>query len=127
MSDRIPARVDLMFKQGATFRHTVAWKDGTGSLINTAGYQGRLQVRADQEDEDPVFAELNNVNFGIQVGKVAEGTPSEYNILIYMVHTYLDDIPDWGKGVYDLEMVDGLGDVWPVMQGFAFMNRNITR
>lgn len=114
-----PGLLDLTVYQGATFSQILTWKDETDTLVNLTGYTARLMARADIEDAEP-FLTLTTENGGISLGGSA-GTIT--------LNVSAEDTADLSaqEGVYDLEVVSGIGVVIRLLQGNFIVSREVTR
>lgn len=114
--------------QGATFRKTVTWKDGSGSAVNLTGYSARMQVR-------PSFASTTVIVSATTAnGKIAlGGSLGTVSIVLSATETAAltvanpNDFADAFVGVYDLELIAPNGDVTRLLQGSFIVNPEVTR
>ncbi len=116
------AKLDLLIEQGATFKHTLYVKQGSGESATPAdltGYTARMQIRAEVEST-AVLIDLTIANGRIEI-TAAEG---RIDITISAVDTAA---MDFDVGVYDLELVSGSGEVMRVVQGKVTLSREVTR
>lgn len=88
----------------------------TNSDLST--YTARMQIRATQSD-DTVIHELTTVNGGITLS--AEG----------QISMFISDTDtaafDFTNAVYDLELIDGSGNVTPILEGKVTLSLEVTR
>lgn len=117
-------RLDLIFEPGTTWSKTVAWRDAASTLIDTAGYQATLEVKGDVSDAAPLLT-LSTANGGVTVGRVATGTPNEYNLKWTAPPSATSLIADFGKGVWALEVTDNTGVVTRLIEGFCFFSPRV--
>lgn len=113
--------VNITLEQGATFRMSFTWREGTadnpGAPVNLTGATLRMQIRAAQGS--PVLAQASSGD-GLEHGGV-DGTirivlpPSKTNLVTA------------AKAVYDLEAVYSPDDVHRVIQGRVTTKGNITQ
>lgn len=104
-------------EQGATFSHTLTWKDSSGDAIDLTGYTARMKVRGDTDTGTEII-EMTTENGGITLGGVA-GTVA---LLMTAVETAA---MDFTTGVYDLELVSGVL-VTRLLQGKIKFDANVT-
>lgn len=112
-------KVNLIINQGATFRYKFVWKDAKKRLIDVTGFTARMHIRP-AVDSVTVLVTLNTEVSGITLGGTA-GT----------VSLYLSDEDTaaftWTSGVYDLELVSPLGEVFRLVGGTVTVSPEVTR
>jgi hypothetical protein len=114
-----PAKINLPFRQGSTFRKRLRWKSPTGAPIDLTGCMARLQVR--EEVESPtVLVDLTTENGGLALGGV-EGT---IDLFVSAADTAAYA---WESGVHDLEIEHPNGDVTALAYGGASLTKEVTR
>lgn len=111
-------RYDIEVQQGATFSLPLVWK-ASGALVNLTGYTARMMIRADFDDVSPLVT-LTTENGRIALG----GALGTIDLTISAAVTAA--LTDWGKGFYDLELVDG-GNVKRLLAGHAVLSKEATR
>lgn len=111
-------RYDIEIEQGSTFNLPLIWKAG-GALVNLTGYTARMMVRADFADASPLLI-LTTENGRIALGGAA-GT-----IDLTIAATVTAALTDWGRGVWDLELVSG-STVKRLLNGRAVLAKEVTR
>lgn len=117
-----PAKLDLTFYQGATYRRSFQWQTGaTPSPVNLTGYSARMQVRRKLSDPDPPLLELTTQNGGIAITNAAEG---RFELFVSASDTAA---LSFRSGVYDLELVAPSGDVIRLFEGNAILSPEVTR
>lgn len=109
---------DICIDQGATFRLTVVWKDGTGTPVNLNGYVARMQIRRTIRSDTPVLS-LTTGN-GITLG----GATGSVTIVATAAQTAAINIR---SGVYDLELEAPDGTVTRLMEGNVTVSFEVTR
>ncbi len=108
------ARDDIDFIAGATWDDVWKFYDDAGTLIDTALYSAVLQIRS--LDLATLYFTASTANGYLTVGRVNTGTANEYNLRINAPAAVTAAVPDFGKGIYALEVTDSLGAV-PVIVG----------
>jgi hypothetical protein len=98
--------VDITLFQGKTVNFTVTW--GGTSPINISGYSARLQARRDYGSA--IMAEFTTTNGRISLG----GTSG---IITISMSAADSAVLTPFEGLYDLELVSGVGAVYQVMSG----------
>lgn len=106
-------------EKGATYRHTLIWKDSTGNVINLTGCQAKLQVR-ESITSGNVLLELSTTNGGIII------TPLLGKIELYLASAASTSLDGTG-GVYDLEVYFSNGDVTRLIEGKISFKDEVTR
>lgn len=114
-------------EQGTTVAKVLTWKDGSGTAINLTGYTARLQVRPTQ-----ISATINwdatTENGAIALGGAAGTITLIASATVTAGWTWT--IPTGQtkpQGVYDLELIDGSGNVTRVIQGTITLDPEVTR
>lgn len=110
---------NIYIEQGATYRLNITWKDSGGTPIDLTGYTARMQVRHSYKS-DTVLLNFTTENGAITLGGAA-GT-----ITIVGLATLTEDVPA-KAGVWDLELVDGDGNVTRLLQGAVEVSPEVTR
>lgn len=117
-------RLDIICKQGITFRLPLAWRteaeDGTQTPVDLTGKQLYMQVRKSHKSPVPLL-DLSTLNSGITVTSPATGT--------FVCHATADvmaTVPA-GTWVWDLEAHESNGNVVPVLEGSFTVEPEVTR
>jgi hypothetical protein len=113
-----PGNYDITIYQGATFTQQFTWKDQNGTAIDLTGYTARMMARTAVDNATP-FISLATGG-GIALGGAA-GT-----ITLTMSDAQTAALAAQ-YGVYDLELIDGSGNVSRLLQGNLFVHKEITR
>ena len=113
-------QLDITIEQGAD------WSIGilvtrAGVALPLTGYSARMQIRAKVTSTDVLLSLTSGVGGGIDVG----GSPS--NRLVIHVHNTVSAAWTWRKGVYDLELIDGNGEVIRLLEGAVTVSAEVTR
>lgn len=126
---RKAGRYDIEIPQGAYYSLTLACKDDSGALVDTAGWTARMQVRASVDDAVPLISlttENGRLATGIQSSTVG-GVTYQWNLLVTILDTDTSGLANWGDGRYDIELVDTFGHVLRVLEGVAVLSPEVTR
>lgn len=110
---------DIEIEAGATFRLPIIWKDGDGVAVNLTGYTARMQIRP-VANSPTVLASLTTENGGITLG----GSTGE--ITLFMAPADTAAITR-ARGVYDLELQSGSGEVTRLLKGCVTISPEVTR
>lgn len=113
------AKYKLKLEQGATLRKPFTWK-AAGVAVDLTGYTGRMQIRPAVES-DEVIAELTTENGGILIDSPETGT------FILYASDVTTAAMDFDQAVYDIELIDQIGDVTRIVSGVATLSREVTR
>jgi len=111
-------KLDLTIEQGATFSKLLTWKDSAGVAVDLTGYTARMQIREVKSNATSVISLVSPTD--ITLGGVA-GT-----ILIKITSTITTAIT-WTTAVYDLELIDGVGEVTRLVEGGVSVSFEVTR
>lgn len=106
-------------EKGATYRHTLYWKDKSGVAIDLTGCSAKMQVR-ESVDSSVVLLELSSTNGGITI------TGSLGRIDLYLSDENSTLLSGLG-GVYDLEIYFPSGDVTRLVEGKLAFKPEVTR
>lgn len=104
--------------QGSTFSRTITLRNGDETLFDLSGYTARMHIRRELPDTDIMLA-LTTENGRITLGGEA-GTIDLY-VTDEATGTLTRD------GVYDLEIVSDVGEVFRVLQGLVRVRLEVTR
>ena len=114
------ANLDLpAVDKGATYRHTLIWKDKLKVPINLTSTTARMQIR-ESVDSGAVILDLNTTSGGITL------EPLLGKISLYMSNVTTSALVGYG-GVYDLEVSFPLGDVVRLIEGSIEFIPEVTR
>lgn len=106
-------------EKGATYRHTLFWKDSTNTPINLTGCSAKMQIR-DTIDSTVVRLELSTINNRLLI------TP-----LLGKIDLYISDIDTTALvglgGIYDLEVYFSNGDTARLIEGKITFKPEVTR
>ena len=106
-------------EKGATYTHTLTWKDSTNTPINLTGCTAKLQARPDASSAI-VLVELSTTNNRIVI------TPLEGKIQLYISDEDTTTIQGLG-GVYDLEIYHPNGYTTRLLEGKWSFKPEVTR
>lgn len=113
-------KVNLLINQGATFRYRFTWRDVKVRLIDLTGFTARMQIRADVTSA-VVLVALTTENGGIVLGSKL-GT-----ISLFMSDASTSALTTWAKGVYDIELISPLQEVYRLVGGAVTVSPEVTR
>jgi len=108
-----------IIEKGATYRHTLFWKDSANTAINLTGCTARIQVR-ESIDSPIVIVELSTSNNRIII------TPLLGKIDLYISSADTSALVGFG-GVYDMEVYFSNGDVIRLIEGRVTFKPEVTR
>lgn len=115
-------KLDLIIEQGATFKHRLVVKQGTGQSAppaNLTGYTARMQVRLDYDATQVVIA-LTTENGRLLI--------TALDGIIDMEISATDTAALCFSGaVYDLEIQSSSGEVTRLVEGKVTLSREVTR
>ena len=113
------AQYDLIIEQGADFSKSLILKNPDGSVKDLINHTARMQIRRYVFDET-VLLEASTVNGKIILNTVT-GT-------VTIKFTNTDTASLTGKaGVYDLELINSLGEVNRLIKGSVLIDPEVTR
>lgn len=112
---------DLIIEQGARLYRVLTVTDSGGSPRNLTGYTARAQVREEFTSSSAELEMTTEDPFYITLGGAA-GT-----VTIDVPDTVTDDLTAPFTGVWDLELVDGSGNVERLVQGAVSIRPEVTR
>jgi hypothetical protein len=110
---------NINMDQGATFERNLTIRNSDGSALNLFGYQARMHIRLEMEDEE-YLAFLSTENGRIVLGGT-EGT-------VYL--TLPPDVTSTLRRdcVYDLELIEpSSGKVYRLLKGLVRVSDEVTR
>ncbi len=114
-----PGKYDITIYQGTTYNQQLIWKDEGDTPVDLTGYTARMMARTSVDVSTP-FIDLTTENSGIILGGSA-GT-----VTLSMDDTASSALPAV-SGVYDLELIDGSGNVTRILQGNLIVSAEVTR
>ena len=115
------AKINLpVIEQGATYRHTLYWKDSFNAPIDLINCSARMQIRA-TVDSSALITELSTINgrivITVEEGKLELIIPSSVTKLLKPI----------ASAVYDLEVYFGSGDTVRLIEGKIIIKAEVTR
>ena len=116
------AKINLpVLEVGATYRHSLAWKDNDNLPMDLTGCTARMQLRA-TVDSSAVICDLSTANGRIVIPE--GGTTGEINLAISStITTLLKPV----TVVYDLEVYFLNGDTVRLIEGNILIKGEVTR
>jgi hypothetical protein len=141
------SRYDIIADQGSTFKLWMEYKYLGGTGIDLSNFQGDLQVRRSQKDDEVILYFSNSGvtgggvtgEFTVGVGGIAGvggisfntsisgGTGYTGGIFIRANYDTMKNVPQ-GKHFYDLKLTNTLGEKITLLEGaFEIPRRQITR
>lgn len=120
------ATLDLpTIEKGATFNHTLVWKDTNGTAINLTGYTARMEIR-NSNAEPAGTAALATLTTEGTTSKITLGG-SAGTVVLFMSATVTAALVGF-QGVYDLELVKTSdGTVTRLVQGNVVFSPEVTK
>jgi len=106
-------------EKGATYRHTLYWKDKNGVAIDLTGCTAKMQVR-ESADATTVLLELSSENNRVLF------TAVDGKIELYVADQDTAGLDGLG-GVYDLEVYHPNGDTTRIVEGKVAFKSEVTR
>ncbi len=122
-----PGPLNVRMVQGSTFTLTHRWRDGTSSLVNLTLYDpARLQVR---NRKPPHAIVIQDVTAGGNLTITLGGAAGTIVYTMTAANTSLvHQTTQTNKYDYDLEMIDGSGNVIRLLEGeWIVVGKEITR
>jgi len=112
--------VDLCIMQGSEYVHTFQYREADETtVIPLTGYTARCQIRAGIDDTDTIFDGTSGT------GELSiNGALGEVTLTVSGAASSLWD--DY-EGVFDVEVIDGVGIPTRIAQGSMFLDREVTR
>lgn len=115
-------KLDLLIEQGATFKHRLLVKQGSGTSAPAAdltGYTARMQIRTEVEATTALIS-LTTENGRITI------TPEDGQLDLYISAEDTEAL-DFETGVHDVEIVSAGGEVTRIVQGKVKLSPEVTR
>jgi hypothetical protein len=117
-----PPYFNLMLRQGSTVVSRLILKDDDGGVIDLTGWTARMMVRSTYTSTTTLVDLTQDAD---DQGQIELGGESGVlTIRIYSTHT-TGLTP--GKAVYDLELVNPIGEVTRVLEGEVLITPEVTR
>jgi hypothetical protein len=100
------------------------YRAGTGCIVwylpkNVAGWTAEMHIRQSRSD-DTALVELTSVGGDIVI------SPSDARVT-FTIATAVTTLLDFTQAVYDLELIDGDGEVTRIMEGNVYLHKEVTR
>lgn len=110
---------NFIMEQGATFKRTITITDDTGTPWDLTGYSARMQIR------NTIDAASTELDISTTSGEITL-TPASGIVTVEVPATDTANLT-FDTAVYDLEIEDGSGFVWRIIQGTVTLNKEVTR
>lgn len=104
--------------QGTYQERIFTYKDAAGTAIDLTGLTARMQIRP-YKGSDTVMLSITTESGGIVLG----GTAGTIRVVIRTAQTTLIT----SDGYYDIELIDGSGEVDRVIEGAIKLNPEVTQ
>ena len=126
----IPAVYDLTIIQGADTQRWFALKTPAGEVMNLAttgdGYTIGVATLRDQYGGDLLIdPPLTTANGGVSLTYEADANGTYWSGYIAISAAMSEGLTDWGDGVWDLEISDGV-HVYRVVKGQCFLDPSLS-
>lgn len=105
-------KLNLVIDQGSTFITTFTMNDDDGNPINLSTYTGSSQIRKHYTSSNATSFTVGLANTGVVTLSLLANTTN---------------LMTPGRYVYDVELVDGDGDVSRVVEGLVTITPGVTR
>lgn len=121
----------LILEQGATLNLEIQYKDSTNTPVDITGYTGRMQIRSDYADNNPITyitlssslaADGTGLNFSGSNGN----TPLSSGSIGIFISAASSSAFTFDTAKYDLELVSG-SVVTRLLQGDVKLLKEVTR
>lgn len=111
-------KLDITFRQGATFELNVQARNADGTVKDLTGYTGKMQVRPTAESSTKYvdIPAVGSITINGPLGQVAVVVPADITAAM-----------TWTSGVYDLEVALNPATVIRLAEGFASLSKEVTR
>ena len=122
-------KYSFIIEQGATTNFQVNWADASGSAINLAGYQARMQLRETVDSSTTIISlssSLQPDGTGINLSGSNGNVPLSSGSIGVYISAYSSSLLNFGEAFYDLEMVKD-GVVTRLLEGKVKLSKNVTR
>jgi len=114
------ATLDLPdIEKGATYEHTIFWKDKLKQPIDLSGVTARMQIRETIESPT-VILELSSANGLIFID-------ATLGAIVFNINYATTALLPGTEGVYDLELTFSSGKVKRLIQGSIVFSPEVTR
>ena len=110
----------FIIEQGATFGQTLTLKDSSDAVVNLSGYASAEMDLRLHSDSSTTIITLTTANSRITLG----GSNGTVTLSISATDTASLSV---GDGVYDLELVDGSGNVFRILEGTFTIRGNVSK
>jgi len=115
------AKINLpVIEQGATYRHTLYWKDSLSVPIDLSNCTSRMQIRA-TVDSSAVITELSTANGRIII------TTEEGKLELVISSSVTKLLKPIATAVYDLEVYFPNSDTVRLIEGKIIIKAEVTR
>lgn len=120
MTTITPGNLNLTIYTSDTFSASFTWNDSGGNPMNLTGYTARMQGRYNLTDTSPFITFQTGGTPSITLGGVA-GT------IALLASSSVTSLLAAGVGLYDLQLTDGSGNTFTLLQGSLTVQEMVTR
>ena len=105
-------KLNLDIEQGATYRKTLIWKDGSNTPINLVGFTARMRINGISQAIDMT---TENGRISLQAGGVIQLylSAADTQALVFT------------SGAYDLKLINGTDEV-RLIEGYVYVSPTVT-
>ncbi|MPM97973.1 hypothetical protein SDC9_145154 [bioreactor metagenome] len=115
--------LDIYIEQGTTWQLDLTIQQSDGTPMDLTGYTGRCQIRSSaitqSESATPTVTVTDPVNGKLTLSLSAEETSA--------IKVNGGSYASISQQVYDVELIDGMGRVMRILNGYARISPEVTR
>lgn len=111
-----PGPLDLLIRQGTTFRREFALTNEDGSVIDLSGHSARMEVRTAHRSPDVLVDWTDQLTIDGEAGSITFTLTAEMTSAL-----------EFRGAVYDMEIEGAAGEVTRLLEGRVTISPEVTR
>jgi len=110
-------QIPITIKHGGTFYLPFIYKDSTGTVVNLANYNARMQVYSSQTASGTAIIDIGTYGTNAEQGNIVFNL-STWQVSITIYSSFTETLPNiCSKGRYEFHFIDNSNNDIPMFEG----------